>query len=304
MIKAGKEGSIRRQFLAPAKVNLALRIVGRRADGYHLLWTVMAFFPLYDRLTITTPTADLRLFCDPPVTARPEQNLVWRAARRLQEEGNLRHGAHLHLTKQIPHGAGLGGGSSDAATTLLALNRLWELNLSRSRLLQIGLELGADLPIFLGGEAALAEGVGERLTPLPDLAAAELLLVNPGVILPTGQVFQAWHAAGEPDRAIASPPALPPAYPNSVLPLLVNDLEATATRMAPVIGLAARALQQQGAQATLMSGSGSSLFGVFASPSAAEQAARQLQHIHPEWVMHTGRTFNRHPFANDWESGI
>ncbi|MEO5351107.1 MAG: 4-(cytidine 5'-diphospho)-2-C-methyl-D-erythritol kinase [Magnetococcus sp. YQC-3] len=292
------------QFLAPAKVNLALRIVGRRTDGLHLLWTVMTFFPLYDTLTITLPSADLQLSCDPPVTPEMENNLVWRAARCLQEAGGTRQGARLHLHKQIPHGAGLGGGSSDAATTLLALNKLWDLHLPLPRLMEIGLQLGADLPIFLQGVAALAEGIGERITPLPRLAEAELLLINPGVILATGKVFQQWHAQTGTAFAAAEACQLPPSHTESVHPLLANDLESTAVGMAPVIGEVAQALRQAGAQATAMSGSGSSLFGLFADSSQATTAAHRLRSTHPEWKIYTGRTFNQHPFNDEWQSAI
>lgn len=286
------------QFLAPAKVNLALRIVGQRADGFHLLWTVMTFFPLYDQLDITVPAAGLHLCCEPPVTDDPKKNLVWRAAQRLQEASGTRQGAHIHLTKRIPHGAGLGGGSSDAATTLLALNQLWNLHLPLTRLLQIGAELGADIPVFLGGEAALAEGIGEQLTPLPHLAAVELVVVNPAIILSTGLVFQQWHIDQADRQAVVADPPLPLWQRQGISPVLTNDLEPTAIRMVPAIGSIAEALRQQGAYATLMSGSGSSLFGLFSGPGSAETAADTLRHTHPAWQIYTGQTFNKHPFAN------
>ena len=287
-----------RQFLAPAKVNLALRIVGRRADGYHLLWTVMTFFPLYDVLEICSPVADLQFTCDLPVTVDPEKNLVWQAARALQEASGTRHGAHLHLRKAIPHGAGLGGGSSDAATTLLALNELWGLHWPLARLMAVGVQLGADVPVFLGGQAALAEGIGERLTPLPQLAEAALLVINPGLVLGTAAVFQQWHRQPTPAFEAIVPPLLPHSYRNNILPLLTNDLEATATDLLPVIALLAGALRQQGAQGTVMSGSGSSVLGVFAEDGQAVAAAALLRRAHPEWQIYCGRTFNRHPFAN------
>ncbi|MBF0582936.1 MAG: 4-(cytidine 5'-diphospho)-2-C-methyl-D-erythritol kinase [Magnetococcales bacterium] len=292
------------RFLAPAKINLALRIVGRRQDGYHLLWTVMTFFPLYDQLEITVPAADLQLHCEPPVTADPTTNLVWRAARRLQEVSGTRQGARLHLTKQIPHGAGLGGGSSDAATTLLALNQLWHLHLSRPHLIEIGARLGADIPIFLGGEAALAEGIGERLTPLPHLATAALVVVNPGYTLSTAAVFQHWHRQQAEQTARSAEPPLSRWQQEGVWPVLGNDLESTAMQMVPAIGLIPQALRQLGARATLMSGSGSSLFGLFAGLEEAEQAAATLRAHHPEWQIFSGQTFNRHPFSDEQESGI
>lgn len=290
-------------FLAPAKVNLGLRVVGRREDGYHFLWSVITFFPLYDTLTVTYPAADLHLTCDPPVTQNPENNLVFQAAQRLQQETGTRQGAKLHLTKKIPHGAGLGGGSSDAATTLLVLNKLWRLDLSRQQLQQIGVQLGADIPVFLEGEAALAEGIGERLTPLPHLATAELVLVNPGIVLATNKVFQAY---GNRKKRQETPVAhtLPQSHTNTILPLLINDLEETAMQMVPSIGHIARALQGVGAQATWMSGSGSSLFGVFPDAHYAATAVKTLTQAYPEWQIFSGRTFNIHPFPHAERSGI
>lgn len=296
-------------FLAPAKVNLALRIVGRRADGFHLLWTVMTFFPLYDTVAVTCPATDLRLTCDPPVTDDPEENLVFRVAQRLREETGTRQGAWLHLTKRIPHGAGLGGGSSDAATTLLALNKLWKLNLPLPRLLSMAVSLGADIPIFLGQRAALVEGIGERLTPLPHLATAELVVVNPGVVLATGRVFQAYGRQKNQSDATSAPcvlPAcvLPEDYVETVMPLLTNDLQSAAVQMVPVIDKVARELRKLGAQATLMSGSGASLFGVFSDSRQADVVVKTLTQAYPAWQIFTGRTFNIHPFANAWKSGI
>ena len=291
-------------FSAPAKVNLALRVVGRRPDGHHLLETVMTFFPLFDRLEITPGGDGIHLRCDPPVTGRTEENLVFRAAETLRQAGGGQRGARIHLHKRIPHGAGLGGGSSDAATTLLALNALWGLGLATADLIDIGVGLGADVPVFLGGHAALCEGVGERLTPLPDLPEAELLLVNPGVALPTPTVFRTlagqWPAA-------RAPMALPPSGRSenwSLHGLLENDLQPVATRLAPVIGEVAAALATRGAMATLMSGSGSSLFGLFSDAHSAADAIAGLTVTHPHWSVWRGRTFNTHPFAKEWKSRV
>jgi hypothetical protein len=169
---------------APAKINLFLHVVGRRADGYHLLQTAFRFLDHGDRLRFT-PRADGRVHRLNDVPGVPEDDdLVVRAARLLQRETGCTQGADIEVDKRLPMGGGLGGGSSDAATVLIALNRLWQLGLSRARLQEIGLTLGADVPVFVFGRSAFAEGVGERLQPL-QLPPAAYLVVAPGVSVPT-----------------------------------------------------------------------------------------------------------------------
>jgi len=155
---------------APAKLNLFLHVNGRRADGYHLLQTLFRFIDLNDTLHFTVREDGEVCRVNALEGVPPEQDLCVRAARLLQQETGCKQGVDIELEKRIPMGGGLGGGSSDAATTLLALNRLWSLDLSRERLMQLGLTLGADVPVFVFGENAFAEGVGEQLQayPLPD----------------------------------------------------------------------------------------------------------------------------------------
>jgi 4-diphosphocytidyl-2-C-methyl-D-erythritol kinase len=178
---------------APAKLNLFLHILGRREDGYHELQTLFQFVDLCDVVAIRVrPDGEIhRLTGAAGISA--EEDLVVRAARALQGAANCPLGADLKVTKRIPMGAGLGGGSSDAATTLVALNHLWNLGWPRARLAKIGLSLGADVPVFVHGRAAWGEGVGERLTPLyPPQAPLErnYLIVNPNVSISTAAVFQ------------------------------------------------------------------------------------------------------------------
>ncbi len=182
-----------RPWPAPAKLNLFLHIVGRRPDGYHELQTCFQFVDLCDEVTIT-PRADgaIRRGAGAAGVA-PEQDLCVRAAVALQRATGTRRGADISVAKRIPMGAGLGGGSSDAATCLVALNQLWDLNLTVDELAALGLELGADVPVFVRGRAAWAEGVGERLTPLyPPIAPDELnyLIIKPNVFVSTRDVFQ------------------------------------------------------------------------------------------------------------------
>ena len=178
------------RFVAPAKLNLFLHVVGRRADGYHLIQSVMRLIDLVDDITIA-PRADGRIVRDGDVAGVPEDDdLAIRAARLLKAAAGVDAGATIGVHKRIPMGGGLGGGSSDAATVLLALNRLWRLDWSKARLQALGLQLGADVPFFLVGTSALAEGIGERLTPiaLPD---AHYAVVHPGIAVPTKAIFGA-----------------------------------------------------------------------------------------------------------------
>ncbi len=174
---------------APAKLNLLLRIVGRRGDGFHLLQTVFQFVDLCDELRFDL-RADGVVRRATPVAGVPEDaDLVIRAARMLQREAGCRLGADIRLEKRIPIGGGLGGGSSDAATTLVALNRLWDCGLGMDRLQRLGLQLGADVPVFIEGHAAWAEGVGEEFTPI-EPAEPVYLLLAPRVHVSTAKVFQ------------------------------------------------------------------------------------------------------------------
>lgn len=166
-------------FPAPAKLNLFLHVVGRRADGFHLLQTVFRFLSVGDQLEITPrQDGEIRLLAPLPGVPR-EKDLCWRAARLLQAHAGCRLGADIRLEKRLPLGGGLGGGSSDAASVLLALNRLWGLDLPRAQLQTLGLRLGADVPVFVFGRAAFAEGVGEVLTPWTPAPASYVVLVPP-----------------------------------------------------------------------------------------------------------------------------
>jgi 4-diphosphocytidyl-2-C-methyl-D-erythritol kinase len=269
---------------APAKLNLCLRITGRRPDGYHELDSCVVFTEWADRLTIVPDdrlTLELTGPFAPALVAQPD-NLVIRAARRLAAHAGRIPDGRLILDKHIPVTAGLGGGSADAAATLRALNRVWELGLATSELLAIALELGADVPVCLFGRPARMRGIGERHEPL-DLPALDLVLANPRREVSTARAFAGLGPIGS-----AHPTGAPP--PRSRSDLLdwlrgcPNDLEAPARRLEPLIDRVLEALgQEPGCRLARMTGSGATCFGVFDDPGAAARAAGALRRAHPKW---------------------
>ena len=258
---------------APAKLNLFLHVVGRRPDGYHLLQTLFRFIDRGDSLRFS-PRADSAIVLATPIPGVPaESDLTVRAARRLQEATGCRRGATVHLDKQLPMGGGLGGGSSDAATVLLALNHLWELHLPRAQLQEIGLALGADVPIFVFGRNAFAEGVGEELTPV-SLPPAWYVVLEPPVQVPTPAIF------GAPDLR-RDTPAIGvadwlPGYGH-------NDLEPVACRLFPAVAEYLAWLKQYAPDA-MMTGSGACVFAEFPDREAAAAILACLPQFMRGWL--------------------
>ena len=251
-------------YPAPAKLNLFLHVVGRRADGYHLLQTLFRLIDHGDHLRFS-PRQDgqLRLL-NPLPGVPPESDLTLRAARLLQAETGCRQGADIHLEKHLPMGGGVGGGSSDAATVLLALNHLWQLGLPRQRLQDIGLRLGADVPVFLFGRNAFAEGVGEDLQAL-DLPPAWYVVLEPPVQVPTALIFSAPELKRDTPSIRAAD--WHPGFGG-------NDLQAVAVARFPVIDDYRHWLGQY-AEAR-MSGSGACVFAEFSDEASARQVLDRL----------------------------
>lgn len=285
-------------LLAPAKINLALHVVGRRAPGapkagYHELDSLVAFAAVGDLLTFS-PAMDLSLTISGPFgqgLAGDQSNLVLQAARWLKERAGVSAGAAIHLEKNLPLASGIGGGSSDAAATLKGLARLWSLDLPSLGLPQAALSLGADLPVCLLEQAARVSGIGELLAPTPALPALGILLVNPGLALPTPSVFAARKGP------FGDPMAWPARWPGEEGAFLSwlkgqrNDLEAAAIELCPPIAQVLAALGAlEGAQLARMSGSGATCFALF--PSAAEAKAAQAKLSNrPGWWAAAGRLF-------------
>lgn len=270
------------RLAARAKINWSLDITGVREDGYHLLDMVMQPITLTDTLTLEEADAGsvaLEVIGGDGVIPTDGRNLVVRAAEALRRESGVAHGVRMRLEKRIPSGAGLGGGSSDAAAALHGLNRLWQLGLSQDELERIGLALGADIPFCLRGGLCRVQGIGERLTSLGEGPVWPLVVVQPCMGLSTGAVYGAWHQRTQ-DIAIdtdaligcltAGELARLPVFPG-------NALEPVSRAMQPAIGEAVQALLDAGAVCAQMSGSGSAVYGVFADAKKAQEAVEALR---------------------------
>jgi 4-diphosphocytidyl-2-C-methyl-D-erythritol kinase len=276
--------------LAHAKVNFSLDVLGKRADGYHELASIMQTVALHDTLRLT-PTRDGAITCvtDQQALNTP-LNLAMRAAYLLQstvEDDAL--GVDIELRKNVPVQAGLGGGSSDAAAVLTALNRLWRLHYPVARLEQLGAELGSDVPFFVRGGSALVEGRGERVSPLPDAEALWLLLVKPAVDVPTGEVFRRLapdqYTSGAHSHALAAAIRRERSLP---FEHFYNALEPAVAAAYPAVEAAREAVRAAGAPAAYLSGSGPTLFSPFRSLLEARDVFLRVRAADlTAWLTHT-----------------
>ena len=275
---------------APAKLNLFLHVTGRREDGYHLLQSVFQLIDLQDTLHFTLRNDQAIVRTTEIESLPPEQDLTVRAARLLQSEAQSRGlvvgGADISIEKRLPMGGGIGGGSSNAATTLIALNHLWGTGLSRAELMRLGLALGADVPFFLLGGNAFVEGIGEQLTPIqtPELW---FVLIHPGVNVPTPQIFQTPELTR--DTKVVKIADFSDRLPGFGR----NDLQAVAARAYPPVADALDWLSQR-ANAR-MTGSGAGVFATFASESDADTTLRQVPATWRAWKT---KALAEHPMAH------
>jgi 4-diphosphocytidyl-2-C-methyl-D-erythritol kinase len=271
---------------AAAKVNLYLHVTGRRADAYHLVDSLVAFADIGDRLAVR-PARSLSLTIGGPEAAAlagvQDDNLVLRAARLLARHAGIAPGAAIHLEKQLPVAAGLGGGASDAAAALRALAALWRVPVDEAELRRLGLALGADVPVCLYARPAWVGGIGDALDPAPDLPAAGILIANPRRALPTAAVF-ATRTGPFGSAARFSPMPADAAALAHALAGRRNDLGAAAQSLVPEIGAVLAALARlDRALIARMSGSGASCFALFADRASAEAAQLELAREHPRW---------------------
>ncbi|MGB3832401.1 MAG: 4-(cytidine 5'-diphospho)-2-C-methyl-D-erythritol kinase [Mesorhizobium sp.] len=278
---------------APAKINLALHVTGRRGDGYHLIESLAVFTRFGDRLQVSAAEEDGlavsgRYAAGVPVDGR---NLIAMARDALRKAAGRRNAfpVAVALEKNLPVASGIGGGSSDAAAALRLLARIWGLDIDAAELAEIALSLGADVPMCLAAQPLMARGIGENVEPLPAVPSLGLVLVNPGVPVSTPQVFSALRR-----RENEPLPALPARIDfhslRNWLEATRNDLEAPAREIQPAVADALRALKRADAGFARMSGSGATCFGLYETGNVAKRAAAAIRASHPDWFVAATRT--------------
>jgi 4-diphosphocytidyl-2-C-methyl-D-erythritol kinase len=275
-----------------AKINLALSVLGKRADGYHEIQTVFQTVDLCDELEFK-PSARIEVQCDGLPDIRQEDNLVWKAADRLAAACGTGLGASIVLKKRIPSGAGLGGGSGNAAATLLGLRRFWNLQMADSELCPIAEKLGSDVPFFLEGGTALGTGRGEQIHSIPEIPARHLVILFPGVQVPTAEAYRSLNlglTSAREDHRIQRFVSQVEAR-TGCLTGIFNDFEASILAAYPPIREAKAFLEQRGATAALLSGSGSSVFGFFSDEESAFAASRDVSRL--AWRVFPAKTLSR-----------
>lgn len=270
---------------APAKVNLRLKITGRRPDGYHLLDMVMVKLDLADQieLTLDGDGLEIRVDCDNPHLPVDSSNTLWRVADLVRQESGKKFGLKAFLKKQIPVAAGLGGGSSDAAAVLGGLNSLLKLGWSQSKLIGLGTHIGADVPFFLVSGSQRVGGIGAELSPI-QIAPLHLILVNPGFPVSTADAYRWYDEAKKPPLSRLTTERVDASFPP-----LENDLEEVVIPRYPVLSRIKSLLNQAGALGTLMSGSGPTVFGHFATRDSRDRGYEILLKARdPNWWIHKG----------------
>jgi 4-diphosphocytidyl-2-C-methyl-D-erythritol kinase len=283
-----------------AKINRSLRILGKRPDGYHEVETTLQTVSLHDDITFSRcEDQEIVLECDNPEIPTDQTNLIVRAALRLRERCSRTSGVRISLTKRIPAQGGLGGASSNAAVTVLALNCLWDLQLNRSEIATVSAALGSDVPFFLDGGVALARGTGTDVSPLPDLEKSRLLIITPNAKVSTAIAYRALKAPSlttQGSVSILSSSFAEPGFTDSDHEALYNDFEDVIFEIEPEIKRAKLALLEAGAQGGLLAGSGSSVFGIFENEDTRAQAFADLK-SEQGWRVFSCDTISREEYA-------
>jgi len=284
-----------------AKINLSLRIRKRRSDGYHDLDTIFQTISLHDAIKITvTDNSEIVLSCDDRQLPVDSENLIVRAARAFQDRFSVKKGARLRLEKRIPAGAGLGGGSSDAAVTLLAVACVWGTAATRQDLVEIGAQLGADVPFFFTGGMARGTGIGDQVEPLPDMPANSLLIIKPIASITTADAYKVFDerclTTGN-SKSILSGSQPTDGFDTKSLASLGNDFEQVVFDLEPELARAKAALMGAGAQAAMLAGSGSAVFGIFDSEDAQRRAIQAIE-LETGWRVFPCKMVGRDDYQN------
>jgi 4-diphosphocytidyl-2-C-methyl-D-erythritol kinase len=259
-------------IISPAKINLYLEVTGKRSDGYHNLDTLMCCIDLHDSIRFSFGGTRITLHCGHPDVPKDATNLAWRAAKLFLDTIGSRDGIHLDLEKRIPIGAGLGGGSSNAATVLKALNTHYGVPLSQAELMAMGKTIGADVPFFIYGKPAIATGIGDILTPCPNIDPFGVVLIYPSVPVSTALVYKNLNLRLTKTKKINTRFLFEQNRGRHALQFLFNDLEPVASVICPDIHEAKAVLLKHNAAAALMTGSGSAVFGLFENDALALKA--------------------------------
>ena len=266
------------QIKSYAKINWTLDVLFKRADGYHELRTILQTVSLHDRLRITETSGPIEIVCNDSRVPCDEMNLAYKAAAGLREATGTSKGARIEIEKNIPVAAGLGGGSSNAAVTLMALAKLWQVELDDREIIRLAAILGSDVPFFLIGGTALGIGRGEDVSPIEQIRSDHLLLVNPGFAVSTRDAYENLSRLTRSEASSRIPFTLRAARGIRELPLEAsNDLEEVVLGVHPEIAEVKRRLVSLGARHALMSGSGATVFGVFDNSQLTEQAASEMR---------------------------
>lgn len=268
------------EIRSPAKVNLFLHVTGKRPDGYHELFTLMCCIDLFDEIRLNFEGQKPGIVCDHPAVPVNETNTAFRAAELFHARVGTPNRTRISIRKNIPVGAGLGGGSGNAAAVLKALNAHYGFPLDDGELASIGLSIGADVPFMLYGKPAIATGIGEDLQPCPGLGSRALLLLNPGFTVSTELVYKNLNLGlTKCEKKTKSFPFKEPSV--NVNEYLCNDLETVTISMFPELEDMKVLLLETGAEGALMSGSGPTIFGLFSDRNRAEQASRKIERFGP-----------------------
>jgi 4-diphosphocytidyl-2-C-methyl-D-erythritol kinase len=264
-----------RQVLSPAKINLFLYVTGRRPDGYHDLYSLMCCVDLYDTIHLHCRAPETTVTCSHPDVPEDSTNLAYQAAEKFFKAANIHEGVAIDIDKKIPVAGGLGGGSSNAAAVLMGLNQHYGRPLTSNQLSRIALTIGADVPFFLFAKPALASGVGDQLKPFAGLPSKPVLLINPGYKVPTGHVYKNLNLRLTKDQKKLNRFEFKKEEFN-IVSALGNDLESVTLKMHPGLTEIKKQLMRVGAEGALMSGSGPTLFGLFADSDTAHAAYEKM----------------------------